>query len=49
MVLEEQPAKIAEALRLFLQGNGYGMEFYVNFSRLRIVLKATLLLALNGY
>lgn len=25
MVIEEQPAKIVEALRLFLQGNGFGM------------------------
>jgi len=25
MVLEEQPAKIVEAFRLFLQGHGYGM------------------------
>lgn len=24
MVLEEQPAKISEAFRLFLQGEGYG-------------------------
>lgn len=24
MVLEEQPAKVAEAFRLFLQGQGYG-------------------------
>lgn len=24
MVLEEQPAKLAEAFRLFLQGEGYG-------------------------
>ena len=24
MVLEEQPSKISEALRLFLQGLGYG-------------------------
>ena len=24
MVLEEQPAKIVEAFRLFLQGHGYG-------------------------
>ncbi|XP_057366753.1 protein NDRG3-like isoform X1 [Daphnia carinata] len=26
MVLEEQPAKIVEALRLFLQGNGYALK-----------------------
>ena len=24
MILEEQPAKVVEAFRLFLQGNGYG-------------------------
>lgn len=24
MVLDEQPAKLAEAFRLFLQGEGYG-------------------------
>lgn len=24
MVLEEQPAKVSEAFRLFLQGEGYG-------------------------
>ena len=32
MVLEEQPAKLAEALRHFLQGLGYGNNmFYDSF------------------
>ena len=30
MVLEEQPAKMAEALRYFLQGIGYGNQFKYN-------------------
>ena len=30
MVLEEQPAKMAEALRHFLQGLGYGNNFFKN-------------------
>ena len=29
MVLEEQPAKVVEAFRLFLQGNGFGKK--INF------------------
>lgn len=28
MVLEEQPGKLAEAFRLFLQGEGYGKCWY---------------------
>ena len=31
MVLEEQPAKMAEALRYFLQGIGYGNYFQILF------------------
>ena len=27
MILEEQPAKLAEAIRLFLQGQGYGEHY----------------------
>ena len=30
MVLEEKPAKVVEALRLFLQGNGYGMNSFIH-------------------
>ncbi len=30
MVLEEQPETIVEALRLFLQGNGYGLCLCLN-------------------
>jgi len=29
MILEEQPGKVVEAFRLFLQGNGYGESFYI--------------------
>jgi len=28
MVLEEQPAKLSEAFRLFLQGQGFGMKVF---------------------
>jgi hypothetical protein len=31
MILEEQPAKVVEAFRLFLQGNGYGKIFFFFF------------------
>lgn len=31
MVLEEQPGKISEAFRLFLQGEGYGKWLAANF------------------
>ena len=34
MLLEEQPAKIVEAFRLFLQGNGYGMMQQNRFENL---------------
>ena len=30
MILEEQPAKVVEAFRLFLQGNGYGKMMSLN-------------------
>ena len=36
MILEEQPAKVVEAFRLFLQGNGYG-KLLDNFLFLIIV------------
>jgi len=29
MVLEEAPGKVCEAFRLFLQGMGYGVYFFV--------------------
>jgi len=32
-VLDEQPAKLAEAIRLFLQGLGYSKKYSVFFSR----------------
>jgi hypothetical protein len=34
MVLEEQPAKLAEALRYFLQGLGFGKVIFLSFKEL---------------
>lgn len=34
MVLEEQPAKMAEAFRHFLQGLGYGNKNWIHFLKM---------------